>query len=99
MVKSLFLKHFIHWKAWSVSGLLVLCVLLIVSPVNAQSAHDVLNRLIRLENEINTLTNEEKTPGKHSIEFDGSNLSSGIYFYRLQTDDYSETKKMFLIRK
>ncbi len=51
-----------------------------------------------LGNEITTLVNEEKPAGSYGIEFDGSNLTSGIYFYRLQAGDYVETKKMVLIK-
>jgi len=36
--------------------------------------------------------------GSYEITFDGSSLSSGIYFYTLQTDKYSSTKKMILIK-
>jgi hypothetical protein len=36
--------------------------------------------------------------GSHEIRFDGSNLSSGIYFYTVQTDKYTATKKMILVK-
>jgi hypothetical protein len=36
--------------------------------------------------------------GTYNVDFDGSSLSSGIYFYRLTTDGFSETKKMILIK-
>ncbi len=89
MVKSLFLKHFIHWKAWSVSGLLVLCVLLIVSPVNAQSAHDVLNRLNRLENEINTLNRAvyKGDTSVNSLSLGGNSTTKANTEIRLQQFD------------
>ena len=51
-----------------------------------------------LGNEIAKLVNEEKPAGNYEVEFDGTGLSSGIYFYRLQAGDYVETKKMVLIR-
>jgi hypothetical protein len=36
--------------------------------------------------------------GNYEVEFDGRNLSSGIYFYRLTTPDYAQTMKMVLIK-
>jgi hypothetical protein len=51
-----------------------------------------------LGSEVTTLVNEKKAPGTYVVEFDGSNLSSGIYFYRMQAGDYVETKKMVLLR-
>jgi hypothetical protein len=54
--------------------------------------YDVLGR------EVRTLVNEEKTPGVYSVTFDGSNLSSGIYFYRLQAGEFIQTKKLILMK-
>lgn len=51
-----------------------------------------------LGNEIATLVNEELTPGIYEYNFDASNLSSGVYYYKLQSGNYSETKKMILMR-
>jgi hypothetical protein len=51
-----------------------------------------------LGNEAATLVNEEKQPGVYEVEFDASQLSSGIYFYKLQTENYSSTKKMILLK-
>lgn len=51
-----------------------------------------------LGNEITELVNEEKEAGNHQIVFDGSKLSSGIYFYNLFANGYQETKKMALIK-
>lgn len=48
--------------------------------------------------EIATLINEKMPGGAHSIEFNAENLSSGIYFYRIISGKYSETKKMILLR-
>jgi photosystem II stability/assembly factor-like uncharacterized protein len=48
--------------------------------------------------EVAILVNQEQEPGIYEAEFDGSNLSSGVYFYRLITDGFNETKKMFLIK-
>ncbi len=44
------------------------------------------------------LDNDEKSAGSHKISFDATNLPCGTYFYRMQTDDYMETKKMLLIK-
>jgi photosystem II stability/assembly factor-like uncharacterized protein len=54
--------------------------------------YDILGR------EAATLINENITPGKHEIEFDGSNLASGIYYYTLSAGSYRETKKMLLLK-
>ena len=51
-----------------------------------------------LGKEVSTLINEEKSRGEYSVFFDGSNLSSGIYFYRLQAEKYIATKKLILIK-
>lgn len=48
--------------------------------------------------EIATLVNDKQSPGTYEIKFDGSNLPSGTYFYRLQNGDYSETQKMVLLK-
>lgn len=48
--------------------------------------------------EVATLINEVKTAGNYAIEFDGSTLSSGTYLYRLEVNDFVETKKMLLIK-
>jgi len=45
-----------------------------------------------------TLVNERLTPGTHMIRFDGANLPSGTYFYRLTSPDFSATRKMVLIK-
>ncbi len=51
-----------------------------------------------LGNEISTLVNEEKYPGKYSINFNGSNLASGVYFYKLLIGGNSQIRKMILLR-
>jgi len=51
-----------------------------------------------LGNEIVTLVNEEKPAGEYKVEFDGSGLPSGIYFYQLRAGTHVETKKMVLIK-
>jgi photosystem II stability/assembly factor-like uncharacterized protein len=50
--------------------------------------------------EVTTLINQKQNSGSYSINFDANkyNLSSGIYFYTLQTDNFKEAKKMILIK-
>ena len=45
-----------------------------------------------------TLVHEEQRPGHYEVKLDGSHLASGVYFYQLQAGQYSETKKLFLVR-
>ncbi|MEO8399177.1 MAG: T9SS type A sorting domain-containing protein [Ignavibacteriaceae bacterium] len=51
-----------------------------------------------LGKEVITLVNEEKSIGNYSIEFNGNNLSSGIYFYKIQAGNYSSVKKIILLK-
>lgn len=51
-----------------------------------------------LGKEISTLVNEPKTSGNYEVVFDGSNLSSGIYYYLLLYGDFVMSKKMILIK-
>ncbi len=51
-----------------------------------------------LGKEIATLVDQYQSFGNHSIKFDATNLPSGIYFYKLRTAGYLETKKMLLCR-
>ena len=51
-----------------------------------------------LGQEVATLINEEKTPGVYEVNFDATNLSTGTYIYRLQAGNYTEIKKMILLR-
>ena len=51
-----------------------------------------------LGSKIATLLNEEMNPGFYEVKFNGSNLSSGTYFYKLSTPNYSETKSMVLLK-
>jgi len=51
-----------------------------------------------LGSEVAILVNEEKPIGRYEVEFDGSELTSGIYFYKLQAGNFIETKKMILLK-
>lgn len=48
--------------------------------------------------EVQTLVNERLQPGTYEASFDGSALNSGVYFYKLISNTFSETKKMILIK-
>ncbi|MFA6025666.1 MAG: T9SS type A sorting domain-containing protein, partial [Ignavibacteriaceae bacterium] len=54
--------------------------------------YDVLGK------EVATLVNNELQAGTYSVNFNASNLSSGIYFYALRAGNYAQTKKMILLR-
>ena len=54
--------------------------------------YDILGR------EVKTLVNEVKTPGEYLVQFDGSELASGIYFYRIVAGNYIAVKRMVLIK-
>ena len=51
-----------------------------------------------LGQEVATLVNEKREAGRYGVEFDGSKLTSGVYFYRLVTGDFGSTKKFILIK-
>ena len=51
-----------------------------------------------LGNEISTLVNEEKPAGSYEVKFNASQLSSGVYFCRLQSGLFAETKKIILTK-
>ena len=53
---------------------------------------DVLGR------EVATLVNKEQKAGNYEVQFDASALTSGIYFYKLQSGNFVESKKMILIK-
>ena len=51
-----------------------------------------------LGEEVITLVNEKQEAGTYNVDFDGSNLDSGIYIYQMQAEDFSSTKKMLIIK-
>ncbi|HET55467.1 MAG TPA: T9SS type A sorting domain-containing protein, partial [Ignavibacteria bacterium] len=54
--------------------------------------YDILGR------KVTTLVNEPKAPGNYEITFNASQLASGVYFYRLTSGSFVQTKKMILLR-
>ncbi|MBK8946279.1 MAG: right-handed parallel beta-helix repeat-containing protein [Ignavibacteriae bacterium] len=51
-----------------------------------------------LGKEVKTLINQYHNPGNYEVTFEAQNLPSGIYFYQLKTDNFSETKKLILLK-
>ena len=62
------------------------------------------SRLVRLEvfdivgRNVSTLINTQKEAGFHSVQFNGSGLSSGVYLYRIQAGDFVQVKKLLLVK-
>jgi len=54
--------------------------------------YDILGR------EVATVVNEQQRAGNYEVRFDATNLSSGVYFYTLQSNDFISSKKMLLIK-
>jgi len=51
-----------------------------------------------LGQKVKTLVNAKQTAGKYTVNFDASNLASGIYFYQIKADNFTKVKKMVLIK-
>jgi hypothetical protein len=64
-------------------------------PVEGFVAIDVYNSIGQ---KVASLVNETKTAGSYTVGFDASDLTSGIYFYKITSGNFSETKKMILLK-
>ena len=51
-----------------------------------------------LGNEIVTLINEERSANIYKINFNATNLPSGVYYYTLRTENFTKTRKMLLLK-
>ncbi len=51
-----------------------------------------------LGEEVTTLVSKQLSAGSYTYEWDASNLASGIYLYRLETEEYVQTRKMGLMK-
>lgn len=56
------------------------------------SVFDILGR------EVKVLVNQKLNSGTHTIKFDGSNITNGVYFYKIRTSDFSFVKRMILLK-
>jgi aminopeptidase N len=63
-----------------------------------KNAHVKLVVYDLLGKEIKTLVNENKTDGKYTVSFNGMNLPSGVYLYRLEAGNFVSVKKMMMIK-
>ena len=54
--------------------------------------YDITGRVMAI------LVNEDLKPGIYEVEWDASHRASGVYYYKLETESYTETKKMVLIK-
>jgi hypothetical protein len=56
------------------------------------AVYDVLGR------EVTVLVNDRRDAGVHEVQFDGANLASGVYLYRLSAGDFVQTKRLMLLK-
>ena len=54
--------------------------------------YDILGR------KVESLVNEEKQPGNYSVTFNAKSIKSGVYFYKLEINDYTSIKKMIFLK-
>jgi hypothetical protein len=47
---------------------------------------------------VNTLVNQKLSAGDYTVNFEGTNLSSGVYLYRLEANGFADVKKMLLVK-
>ncbi len=72
--------------------ILIFCFIVVLLSVVCIRIYDALGK------EITELVREQKDPGIYTVEFNANKLPSGIYFYTLTANNFSDTKKMFLIK-
>ena len=64
-------------------------------PVNSEVSLKIFDMLGK---EVITLVNEKKDAGRYEVQFNATNLASGMYFYRLAAGNFTDTKRMILIK-
>jgi hypothetical protein len=63
-----------------------------ISSVVKLSVYDMLGR------EVSVLVNERKNAGSYEVKFDAAGFSSGVYFYRIQAGDFTQTNRLLLVK-
>ena len=54
--------------------------------------YDLLGR------EVETIVNQDMSPGRYRLDFNAANYASGMYLYRIETGDFSDVKKMLIVK-
>ena len=67
-------------------------------PVGTGHAPSLLKVFDVLGREVATLVNEVKEPGTYTVQWDGSGVASGVYFYRLDAGAFTQTKRLVLMK-
>jgi hypothetical protein len=62
------------------------------------TSHVTLTVFDMLGREVSVLVNDRREAGVYQVKFDGSNLASGMYFYRLRAGSFVATKRLLLLR-
>ncbi|MFA5803282.1 MAG: Ig-like domain-containing protein [Melioribacteraceae bacterium] len=60
--------------------------------------HVILKVYDMLGREVATLVDEDKIPGNHEVKFNGKGLASGMYIYRIQSGNFTDSKKLILLK-
>jgi hypothetical protein len=63
-----------------------------------EAAHVRINLYNISGQKVGVIVDEQKEAGYHSVDFNAANLAGGIYFYKIEANDFSQTKKMILVK-
>ncbi len=63
-----------------------------------KAEHVTLKVYDEIGREVSTLVNENKEAGQYNVSFNGSNLASGIYYYRISAGSFNQIKKLMLLK-
>jgi hypothetical protein len=66
--------------------------------VVAEKSYVILEVFNSIGEKVSNLVNEEKKAGSYRVDFDATGFTSGIYYYKLQADNFVQTRKMILLR-